>query len=107
MRVALLALVLSPFTNYAYDLAWDYVHNLIWYANYSNYWVFGMTPAGSIRESWRLKSGVTAPYGIAFFGGRLYVSTSAGSPDEYIWVYDCLYTNVAPASLGRVKALYR
>ncbi len=104
---SLISSFVSPFTNYAYDLAWDYVHNLIWYANYSNYWVFGMTPAGSIRESWRLKSGVTAPYGIAFFGGRLYVSTSAGSPDEYIWVYDCLYTNVAPASLGRVKALYR
>jgi hypothetical protein len=97
----------SPFTNYAYDLAWDYVHNLIWYANYSVLWVFGMTPNGSIQESWALKSGVTAPYGVAYFGGRLYVSTSAGSPDEYIWVYDCSYTDVAPASLGRVKAFYR
>ncbi len=89
------------------DLAWDYIHNLIWYANYTSLWVFGMTPSGSIKESWRLKTGVSAPYGIAFFGGRLYVSTSAGNPDEYIWVYDCLYTSIAPASLGRVKALYR
>jgi hypothetical protein len=98
----------SPYTAPALDLAWDYTHNLIWYANYSTYWVFGMTPGGSIKESWHLKTGVSAPYGIAYFGGRLYVSTSSGSPDEYIWVYDCTYSpNAAPASLGRVKALFR
>jgi hypothetical protein len=98
----------SPYTAPALDLAWDYTHNLIWYANYSTYWVFGMTPGGSIKESWHLKTGVSAPYGIAYFGGRIYVSTSAGSPDEYIWVYDCTYSpNAAPASLGRVKALFR
>jgi len=65
-----------------------------------------MTPAGSVRESWRLKTTVTAPYGVAYYGGRLYVSTSSGSPDEYIWVYDCSYTDVEPASLGKVKAIF-
>lgn len=97
----------TPHANYAYDLAWDYTHNLIWYANYSSRWVVGMTPSGSVRESWQLKSTVSYPAGIAYYGGRLYVSTSAGSPDEYIWVYDCSYTDVAPASLGRVKALFQ
>lgn len=96
----------APFTNYAYDLAWDYTHNYIWYANYATRWVVGMTPAGSVRESWPLKTTVAAPYGIAYHAGRLYVSTSSGSPDEYIWVYDCSYTDVEPASLGKVKAIF-
>lgn len=96
----------APHTNYAYDLAWDYTHNYIWYANYATRWVVGMTTAGSVRESWQLESTVSYPYGIAYYGGRLYVSTSGGSPDEYIWVYDCSYTGVAPASLGKVKAIF-
>ena len=96
----------APHTNYAYDLAWDYTHNLIWYGNYATGWIMGMTPAGSIRESWQLETGVSYPFGIAYHAGRLYVSTSGGSPDEYIWVYDCSYTDVAPASLGKVKALF-
>jgi hypothetical protein len=96
----------APFTNYALDLAWDYTHNLIWYGNYATNWVAGMTPAGSVRESWPVKSGVSYPFGIAYFGGRLYVSTSGGTPDEYIWVYECTYTDREPASLGKVKALF-
>ena len=96
----------APFTNYALDLAWDYTHDYIWYANYATRWVIGMTPAGSVRESWALESTVSYPYGIAYFGGRLYVSTSGGSPDEYIWVYECTYTDAAPASLGKVKAIF-
>jgi hypothetical protein len=96
----------APFTNYALDLAWDYTHDYIWYANYATRWVVGMTPAGSVRESWELESTVSYPYGIAYYGGRLYVSTSGGSPDEYIWVYECTYTDVEPASLGKVKAIF-
>lgn len=99
----------APVTNYAYDLAWDYRNDFIWYANSSTNWVFGMTTAGSVKESWPLKAGVSYPYGIAYYAERLYVSTSAGVPDEYIWVYDCPLSTVGfePASLGRVKALYR
>jgi hypothetical protein len=98
----------APTANYAYDLAWDYRNNFIWYANSSTNWVFGMTTAGSIRESWPLKAGVRYPYGIAYYANRLYVSTSGGNPDEYVWVYDCPLStvDVEPASLGRVKALF-
>jgi hypothetical protein len=98
-----------PYSNFAYDLTWDYVNGLIWYANYSTLWVFGMTPAGSIKESWRLRAGVSAPYGIAYYERRLYVSTSGGSPDEYVWVYDCPVSTVGirPASLGKVKVLFK
>ncbi len=98
----------APTANYAYDLAWDYRNNFIWYANSSTNWVFGMTTSGSIMESWPLEAGVLYPYGIAYYASRLYVSTSGGSPDEYIWVYDCPLSDVGiePASLGRVKALF-
>ncbi|HUV86387.1 MAG TPA: hypothetical protein VMX79_04680 [bacterium] len=96
----------APHTNYAYDLAWDYTHDLIWYGNYATGWVMGMTPAGSVMESWRVESTVSYPFGIAYHAGRLYVSTSGGSPDEYIWVYECTYTDAEPASLGRVKAIF-
>ncbi len=97
----------APFTNYATDLAWDYTHGLIWYANYYTMWVFGTTPNGSIIESWAIPATVSYPYGIAYFGGRLYVSTSGGTPDEYIWVYECTSTDVEPASVGKVKALFQ
>jgi hypothetical protein len=99
----------APAENYAYDLAWDYRNNFIWYANSSTNWVFGMTTNGSIMESWPVKAGVLYPYGIAYYANRLYVSTSGGSPDEYVWVYDCPLSTVRveTASLGRVKALFK
>lgn len=97
----------APYTNYALDLAWDYTHKLIWYANYATRWVFGATTTGSVVESWALRpTTVSAPYGVAYHEGRLYVSTSGGSPDEYIWVYECTYTGREPASLGKVKAIF-
>lgn len=98
----------SPTTNYAYDLAWDYRNEFIWYANFSTNWVFGMTTAGSIKESWPLVASVRYPYGIAYYARRLYVTTSGGTPDEYVWVYDCPLSTVSvqPASLGRVKAIF-
>lgn len=96
-------------TNYAYDLAWDYRNDFIWYANSSTNWVFGMTRAGTVKESWPLNAGVAYPYGIAYYADRLYVSTSGGYPDEYVWVYDCPLSTVGcePASLGRVKAIFK
>ncbi len=99
----------APTENYAYDLAWDYRNDFIWYANSSTNWVFGMTTGGSILVSWPLEAGVLYPYGIAYYADRLYVSTSGGNPDEYIWVYDCPLSEIGiePASLGRVKALFK
>jgi hypothetical protein len=91
-----------------YDLAWDYGNNLLWYGNTSSEYVTGITTTGSYVASWRVPSAVSNPYGVAYYGQYLYVSTSSGSPDEYIWVYHCPNTvNVQPASIGRVKALYR
>ncbi len=93
---------------YQYDDAWDYGNNMIWYGNYSTDYIYGVKTNGSILASWRGPTAVSNPYGVAYYGQRLYVSTSWGTPDEYIWVYDCPNTvGVAPASVGKVKALFK
>jgi hypothetical protein len=92
----------------AYDLAWDYGNDMIWYPNYSDEYVYGITTTGTLMASWRVPSEVSNPYGIAYYDGYLYVSTSSGTPDEYIWVYECPNdVNVKAASMGKVKALFR
>jgi hypothetical protein len=98
----------APVNNYAYDLAWDWNNNMIWYGNYSDEYIYGINPAnGSVRAKFPLPVGPDNPYGIAYWGYRLYVSTTSGSPDEYIWVFDCPGTvGVTPASVGRIKALF-
>jgi len=91
-----------------YDLAWDYGNKLIWYPNYNTDCVYGITTSGSLVAQWRVPSGVSGPYGIAYYGEYLYVSTAHGYPDDYIWVYHCPGdVGVAPASIGKVKALFR
>lgn len=93
---------------YNYDDAWDYGNNMIWFGNYSTDYIYGMRTSGSILASWRGPTAVSNPYGVAYYGSYLYVSTSYGSPDEYIWVYHCPNTvGVAPASVGKVKALFK
>lgn len=95
-------------TTYNYDDAWDYGNNMIWYGNISTDYVYGINTSGSILASWRGPTAVSNPYGVAYYGSYLYVSTSSGSPDEYIWVYHCPNTvGVAPASVGKVKALFK
>ena len=94
--------------DYAYDMAWDYGNKMIWYGNYSTEFVYGCNTNGSIIKSFGIPTTVTDPYGIAYWGGRLYVATTGGTPNEHIWVYDCPATvGVAPASVGRVKALFK
>jgi hypothetical protein len=95
-------------TTYNFDLAWDYGNDMIWYGNYSTHHVYGITTGGSIVSSWRVPSAVSYPYGIAYYGEYLYVSTSSGSPDEYIWIYHCPNTvSLTPASVGKIKALLK
>lgn len=94
--------------DYAYDLAWDYGNKMIWYGNYSTEFVCGTNTNGSIIKSWGVPVPVSNPYGIAYWGNYLYVSTSSGTPDEYIWVYHCPpNVTVSPASVGKVKALFK
>ena len=94
-----------------YDLAWDYGNKLIWYANNSTDYIFAVDPdTHKIKTSFRHPNWATIGYcyGIAYWGNRLYVSSSSGTPDEYIWVFDCPNTvGVTPASVGKVKALFK
>ncbi len=90
------------------DLAWDYVNGLMWYGDNAFEYVCGITTTGSFVASWVLPPKVKNPFGVAYYGNYLYVSTSYGTPDEYIWVYHCPNINtISPTSLGRVKALFK
>jgi hypothetical protein len=72
--------------------------------------VYGFTTAGSVVASFPSPAGNEAIAGCAFYEGYLWVSayrTQAGN-DPYIWQVDVRdLTGVSPASLGRVKALFR
>jgi len=92
---------------YSRDLAWDYGNRWIWYGNYNDEYVYGMTVNGSIMASWRVPNGVSNPEGIAYYGEYLYVDIASTTPN-YIWVYHCPnIAAVTPASWGRIKATFR
>jgi hypothetical protein len=100
-----------PFYTYNYDMAWDWNNQLIWAANYSTDWIYGID---AVREemvrSFRHpeQANISSCYGIAYWPPYLYVSNSGGTPDEYIWVFDCpINLTVTPASIGKVKSLFR
>lgn len=100
-----------PFSTYDYDMAWDYGNKLIWCPNYSTDWIVAIDPdTHKLVESFRHpeQASISSLYGIAYWGQYLYVSNSGGTPDEYIWVFHCPNTvGVAPASVGKVKALFK
>ncbi|MEE9456695.1 MAG: hypothetical protein V3W11_06065 [bacterium] len=98
----------GPGYTYSYDMAWDYGNKMIWYSNYSTEFIYGCNTRGSIIKSWGVPVSVWDPYGIAYWGNYLYVSTIYGTPDEHIWVYHVpANIGVAPASVGKVKALFQ
>lgn len=99
----------APINNYSYDTAWDYGNDLIWCANYNDEYIYGVDPAKNcaMKAKFAFPVGPENPYGIAYWGQYLYVSNTSGSPDEYIWVFHCPATvGVAPASVGKIKALF-
>ena len=93
-----------------YDLAWDYGNKLIWYANVRTEFIVAVDPdTRQIKTSFRHPkwASIGDYHGIAYWDKRLYVSSSSGTPREWIWVFDCPNTvGVAPASVGRIKALF-
>jgi hypothetical protein len=92
-------------------LAWDWNNELIWCINYNNDWVYGINPdTEEVVRSFRHpeQANISSSYGIAYWPPYLYTSNSGGTPDEYIWVLSCPGNiDVQPASVGRVKALFR
>ena len=81
------------------------LHGICWYA--SNLWVadwsqgkiYQTTEAGSIIES---ITPVGTPYGVTWDGSYLWYTANG-----YVYQVSISHTPVAPASLGKVKAIYR
>jgi hypothetical protein len=100
-----------PFYTYNYDLEWDWNNKLMWAANYSTDWIYGIDPVKEeMVRSFRHpeQASISSCYGIAYWPPYIYVSNSGGTPDEYIWVFHCPNNvSITPASIGKVKALYR
>jgi len=92
----------------AFDAAWDYRNNLLWLGSYWTEYIYGVTSTGSRVASFRAPAGTENPRGMAYYDGLLFVATTSGTPDDYIWAIDCP-PNVAvePASIGKLKALFR
>jgi hypothetical protein len=94
----------------AADLAWDYWDGLVWAADVTDGYVYGYVYEMHhllSSWSWRVRPTINNAFGIAYYRNYLYVLTTSGTPDEYIWVFHCILADGVPASLGRVKALYR
>jgi hypothetical protein len=94
----------------AADLAWDYWEWLVWAADITDGYVYGYNHETHRLVSswpWRVRPTINNAFGVAYYGNWLYVLTTSGTPDEYIWVFHCVASDVEPASLGRVKALFR
>ncbi|UCH77410.1 MAG: hypothetical protein JSU81_06630 [Candidatus Coatesbacteria bacterium] len=85
-----------------FDIAWDHRNRLIWMGDLSNV-IYGYDTAGSVAASFPAPA--TYPYGMAYYGQYLWVGCDG---NDYVYRVHCPGTlAVAPASLGRVKALFR
>ena len=89
------------------DSAWDYGNGLIWFTdNDTPGHIYGHRANGSFLTSFRAPS--TQPRGSAYFNGYLWVCTFSPEPTHLIWKVHCPPdVAVKPASVGRVKALFR
>lgn len=85
-----------------FDIAWDHRNRLVWMGFPPNV-IYGYNLSGSIVASFTVPN--TYPYGLAYFGENLWVGCDG---NDYVYVVKCPGNiGVAPASVGRVKALYR
>jgi hypothetical protein len=90
---------------YAYDCAWDWRNQLVWGGYGSPGVVRGWTTAGSVVASFTVPN--TYPYAITYWGEYLFVGCTI--PNHYCYKVHCpvLNVNVKPASVGKVKALFK
>jgi len=85
-----------------YDIPWDQRNAAIWMADAPRI-IYGYSTSGYVRASFAAPAGT--PRGMAYYGQYLYVSCDANNT---VYIVDCPGTLcVKPASLGRVKALFR
>lgn len=92
-----------PLRTYSrFDSAFDWRNNLVWRG--SGDYIYAHTPTGSIAASF--ESPAESPRGLAYNNRRLWIGSAANS---YIYLVHCPknFFAVEPASVGRVKALFR
>jgi hypothetical protein len=75
----------------------------LWTAEYNQPTLYRLTTAGSLVASYSFPAG--EPWGLGFDGDYLWVTSKGGTGDVYKADFGG-YPAVAPASFGRVKALY-
>jgi len=102
-----------PAETFFVDVAYDWPNGLLWGAkSYTTYKLFhGVNTSGSIVYSFFCDTGNTATIGgMTYYGGYLY----AGSRNGVVYKIHCPAmgesmdnAGVTPASLGRVKAVFR
>ncbi len=89
-----------------YDFGYDWRNGVIWLGNMSSPNITAYSPSGFVMGSFPAPAGYSC--GIAYANSYLYIGSSLG--DGYIYVVHCPQgglSRVAPASLGKVKALFR
>lgn len=92
-----------PMPNSDYrDITYDHRNNLIWGAYGPNIYGYSVSGRGSIVSSFEAPPSTS--YGMAYYNSVLFIGCTNG----YIYRVSCPATvGVAPASLGKVRALYR
>ncbi|MGD8719377.1 MAG: hypothetical protein PVH29_11220 [Candidatus Zixiibacteriota bacterium] len=88
------------------DPGWDYGNDVIWWGHNTstNPYMYAYTTMGSLKASFAAPG--SYPYGCDYYDGYLWICRNA-SP-YYVYQVDCPGTvTIVPASLGRVKAMYR
>ncbi len=90
-----------------YDCAYDWRNGLVWLGGMSSTDVTAYSPSGFVMGSFPVPAGVGSARGLAYANSYLYIASAYGQ--GYIYVVHCPspLTDVAPASLGKVKALFR
>lgn len=83
------------------DLGWDGTY--LWCPDTTDDLVYRFTTTGSIVASFKAPGGLT--YGCTYDGKYLWV-TDIGTP-RYAYQIDIGYASVLPASLGKVKAMFK
>jgi hypothetical protein len=91
------------------DVTWDYGNALIWIPkNIYNPYYYAYDTHGSLVTSFPPITAAHIPRGLDYYGEYLWVSSQTLT-DPHILIIHCpvRYPAVAPASVGRIKALYR
>ncbi|MGD8719948.1 MAG: hypothetical protein PVH29_14150 [Candidatus Zixiibacteriota bacterium] len=93
----------------SHDCAWDYRNQLIWFTDSDDTWpappICGFTTDGSLVASFTPP--LILAYGLTYYEGYLWVSNIFCEPMDVIQVHCPILTGVTPASIGKVKALFR